>query len=350
MKVCLSASLVVSGALALVLAGCGGQTETPKSSGGAASSAGAASSSASTPTVTIDGSSTVFPVMEAVAEEFQNATKIQVTVGISGTGGGFKKFVRGETDISNASRPILEAEMAEAKTNGIEYIELPICFDALTVIVHPSNALNSISVADLKKMWEKDAEAKVMKWSQINPAWPDEKLTLFGAGSDSGTFDYFTEAVNGKAKSSRGDFTPSEDDNVLVQGVSGDKHALGYIPYAYYLPNKDKLKALEIDGGKGPVKAELANVTNGTYAPLSRPLFVYINKAAADKPHVKQFVEYMIDHVKDLATEVHYLPLPDASYVKLRERFTKRQTGTVFGGKPEVGVTIEDLLAREAKS
>lgn len=304
-------------------------------------------------TIRIDGSSTVFPVAEAVAEEFQGQTKIKVTVGISGTGGGFKKFVRGETDISNASRPILKEELEQAKTNGIEYIELPICFDALTVVVHPSNALSEIAVADLKKMWEPSAQEKVTKWKQVNDAWPDEKLTLFGAGSDSGTFDYFTEAVNGKAKASRGDYTASEDDNTLVQGVSGDKHALGYLPYAYYEPNKDKLKALAIiDSSKGATKGVLPspeNVLNGSYTPLSRPLFVYVNRKSADKPEVKQFIEFLLKNVAKLAEEVKYLPLPANAYEMATARFEKRQVGTVFGGVPEVGVTVEEILKRETK-
>lgn len=338
--------------LALTMAGCGGSSQKPGApqAKGTTEAKSVEANAASVETIKIDGSSTVFPVMEAVAEEFQKATKIKVTVGISGTGGGFKKFVRGETDISNASRPILAAEMEEARKNNIDYIELPICFDALTLVVHPSNALNSISIAELKTIWEPGAEGKLTKWSQVNPAWPDAALKLFGAGSDSGTFDYFTEAIVGKAKSSRGDYTASEDDNVLVQGVGGDQHALGYLPFAYYLPNQNKLKALEIDNGQGPVKPSLENVLNGKYNPLSRPLFVYVNKASADKPGVKQFVEFMLKHVKDLAQEVHYLPLQDAAYQAAGDRFLKRGTGTAFGGKPEVGVTVEELLKRELKS
>lgn len=313
----------------------------------------AAAAPASGGTIKIDGSSTVFPVAEAVAEEFQAATKIKVTVGISGTGGGFKKFVRGETDISNASRPILKEEIEQAKTNGIEFIELPICFDALTIVVHPSNPLTEISTADLKKMWEPAAQDKVTKWKQINDAWPDEKLTLFGAGSDSGTFDYFTEAINGKSKACRVDFTPSEDDNTLVQGVSGDKHALGFIPYAYYEPNKAKLKALTIidsskPGAKGVGPAP-ENVLNGSYTPLSRPLFIYVNKKSADKPDVKQYVEFLLKNVAKLAIEVKYLPLPEKAYEMAGDRFAKRAVGSVFGGVPEVGITVEEILKRELK-
>ncbi len=368
-------SLALGLGLTLSFAGCGGSTSTPAKPETKPETKPAATAPADTKkaaetkpaetkpaavanaaggeTIKIDGSSTVFPVSEAVAEEFQAATKIKVTVGISGTGGGFKKFVRGETDISNASRPILKEEIEQAKTNGIEYIELPICFDALTIVVHPSNPMTEITTADLKKMWEPAAQEKVTKWKQINDAWPDEKLTLFGAGSDSGTFDYFTEAINGKSKASRGDFTASEDDNTLVQGVSGDKHALGYIPFAYYEPNKAKLKALAVinsakEGAKavGPAPE---NVLNGSYTPLSRPLFIYVNKKSADKPQVKQYVEFLLKNVAALATEVKYLPLPEQAYKLASERFSKRETGSVFGGVPEVGITVEEILKRELK-
>jgi len=329
--------------LTLALAGC--KSETPKTTSGTD-----ISKPASDVTIKIDGSSTVFPVMEAVAEEFQNKTRTKVTVGISGTGGGFKKFTRGETDISNASRPILTEEIQTAKEHGIEFIELPICFDALTVVVHPKNALAEISIAELKAMWEPAAQGKITTWKQVNAAWPDQKLTLFGAGSDSGTFDYFTEAVVGKAKSSRGDYTASEDDNTLVQGVGGDEHALGYLPYAYYEPNKAKLKALRVIGTNSKaVEPSPENVLNGTYMPMSRPLFIYVNRKSADKPEVKSFVEFMLKNVGELATQVKYLPLPANAYSMATARFDQRQVGTVFGGVPEVGVTIEDILKREAK-
>jgi len=209
-----------------------------------------------TSVIKIDGSSTVFPVTEAVAEEFQKEKqgKVNVTVGISGTGGGFKKFVRGEIDVADASRPIMSEEMAQARANGIEYVELPIAFDALTVVVNnQNNWVTSISVADLKKIWEPDAQGKITHWNQVRPEWPNEKIALFGAGSDSGTFDYFTEAIVGKAKASRGDYTASEDDNVLVQGVEGNKYALGYIPYAYYAPHSSRMKALAIEWEKNKV-------------------------------------------------------------------------------------------------
>lgn len=304
--------------------------------------------------VKIDGSSTVFPITEAVAEEFQKAKKgtVQVTVGISGTGGGFKKFCRGETDISNASRPILDKEMADCKAAGIKYIELPVAFDALTLVMNPKNAfLKQITVAELKAMWEPAAQAKVLKWNQVNAAWPDTGLKLFGPGADSGTFDYFTEAVVGKAKSSRGDFTASEDDNVLVQGVSRDAGALGYFGFAYYLENKDKLKAVPVVNPKTgkAVEPSLEAVISGDYQPLSRPIFIYVNAASVDKPEVKEFVEFYLKNGAALTKEVKYVPLTDADYKHALDNFSKKKTGTAFGGHSEVGVKVSDLLKRDPK-
>jgi phosphate transport system substrate-binding protein len=311
---------------------------------------------AQTKLVKIDGSSTVYPATEAVAEEFQKAKKgaVNVTVGISGTGGGFKKFCRGETDISDASRPILKEEMELCKQNGIEYIELPVCFDALTVAVNPKNDwVKSITVAELKKMWEPEAQGTITHWNQIRPEWPKEKLLLFGAGSDSGTFDYFTEAITGKAKASRGDYTGSEDDNVLVQGIEGNEYALGYIPFAYYAPNADRMKALPVDWEKdsqGPVAPSMENVLKGIYNPLSRPLFIYVSRKAAERPEVKEFVEFYLKHGAELVAEVKYLPLPAKAYEMGMARFQKLQTGTGFGGVPEVGLPVEEILQREPKS
>jgi phosphate transport system substrate-binding protein len=306
--------------------------------------------------VKIDGSSTVFPVSEAVAEEFQKSKggKVKVTVGLSGTGGGFKKFCNGETDVSNASRPILKEEMELAKKNGIEFIELPICFDALTVAVNPKNDwCPSMTVPELKKLWEKSAEGKITRWSQVREGWPDEKILLYGADTDSGTFDYFTEAINGKAKSSRADYTPSADDNTLVQGIEGNKYALGYIPFAYYEPHSSKLKAVAIQWDKNkvpePVLPSTDAVLKGTYNPLSRPLFIYVNKKAAERPEVKEFVEFYMTQGPKLVREIKYLPLPDAAYKMSLERFQKRETGSAFGGVPEVGVPVEDMLRRQPK-
>ena len=313
----------------------------------------AASPSAIAQVVKVDGSSTVFPVTEAVAEDFQKAKKgaVKVTVGISGTGGGFKKFCRGETDVSNASRPILKSEMEDCKKAGIEYFELPVAFDALTVVINPKNSfIKTLTVAELKKMWEPGAQGKVTRWNQVNPAWPYAPIKLFGPGADSGTFDYFTEAVVGKAKSSRGDFTASEDDNVLVQGVSRDVNGLGYFGYAYYIENKDKLKAVPIVNEKGqPVEPSMDAVLKGTYSPLARPIFIYVNSKSLGKPEVKEFVEYYMKHGGKLAKEVKYVPLPDSAYTVSLEHVQKGKKGTVFGGSPEVGVTIEELLKREAK-
>ncbi len=301
------------------------------------------SAMAQTKTIAIDGSSTVFPVSEAFAEEFQKSTKgaVRVTVGVSGTGGGFKKFCRGETDISNGSRPILRQEMDECAKNGVQFIEMPIAFDALTVAVSPKNAfLECITVAELKKIWEPAAQGKVMNFSDVKAGWPNKKMSLFGAGSDSGTFDYFTEAVNGKAKATRPDFTASEDDNVLVQGIERDENSLGYIPYAYYEPHKAQLKAVAIDEGKGKgcVKPSLEAVTAGSYNPLARPLFIYVSAKSADKPEVKDYVDFIMTKGAPLVAEVKYLPLPAAAYATALGHFKSKRLGTVFGGVPEVGV------------
>jgi phosphate transport system substrate-binding protein len=300
--------------------------------------------------VAVDGSSTVYPVTEAVAEEFQSATRngVKVTVGISGTGGGFKRFARGETDVSNASRPILTNEMEACKQGGIQFIELPVCFDALTVVVNKENDwVDSITVDELKKIWEPAAEGKITKWNQVNPAWPDEDIVLYGPGTDSGTFDYFTEAVVGKAKSSRGDYENSEDDNTLVTGVEGNKYALGYFGFAYYDANRSRLKALKIDNGKGAVEPSSETVLNGTYTPLSRPLFVYVSKKSAERPEVKKFVEFYVNNAPALATEVKYVPLPSDAYPLVMKRFNEMETGSAFGGVPDVSVTVKELLERK---
>jgi len=302
--------------------------------------------------VKIDGSSTVFPITEAVAEDFQKAMKgaVKVTVGISGTGGGFKKFCRGEIDIVDASRPILEKEMADCKAAGVQYVEMPVAFDALTVVVNPKNNWsNVITVAELKKMWEPAAQAKVTRWNQVNPAWPDEPIKLYGAGADSGTFDYFTEAIVGKAKSSRGDFTASEDDNVLVQCVASDKNGLGFFGFAYYVENQKKLKAVAVEAGKGPVIPSEKTVEDGTYQPLSRPIFIYVNIKSAEKPEVREFVEFYMKNAVALVKEVKFFSLPAQAYSINLEHLNKKKAGTVFGGKPEVGLRIEEVLKREAK-
>lgn len=300
--------------------------------------------------VKVDGSSTVYPITEAVAEEFQKSKKnaIKVTVGISGTGGGFKKFCRGETDVSDASRPIMKKEMDACKEAGIQYYELPIAFDALTVVINPNNNfIKSLNIVDLKKIWEPAAQGKLTNWNQIDPSYPNLPLKLFGPGADSGTFDYFTEAIVGKAKSSRGDYTASEDDNVLVQGVSSDKGALGYFGYSYYQENQKKLKAVAIDNGKGAMLPSPKSVEDGSYSPLSRPIFIYVNVKSLEKPEIIEFVDYYMKNAPQLVKEVKYVPLPANVYSANLERIAKKKIGTVFGGEEAVGLSIEKLMARE---
>lgn len=306
--------------------------------------------------IKVDGSSTVFPITEAVAEEFQIAKrgKVMVTVGISGTGGGFKKFCRGETDISDASRPIKPKEVELCKKNSIEYIELPVAYDGLAVMVNPKNNwANFLTVKELKKLWEPAAQGKITKWSQIRKGWPDKEIHLYGPGVDSGTFDYFTKAIVGEEGASRGDFTASEDDNVLVQGIATDTYGLGYFGLAYYDNNRDKLKLVPIDdgedeNGKGPIIPTFETVNNGTYQPLSRPIFIYVNKKSASKPEVDEFVKFYLTNGVQLTQEVGYIPLPDDIYRVALKRFRKRKTGSVFGGKgSKQNVKISDLLRLE---
>lgn len=307
-----------------------------------------------TGTIRVDGSSTVFPISEAVAEEFKKANRgVDVAVGISGTGGGFQKFCRNETDISDASRPIRAAEMDACKAAGIEFIELPVAYDGLAIVVNPKNTwATDITSAELKTLWEPAAQGKIMRWSQVRQGWPDREIHLFGAGVDSGTFDYFTEAINGKEKASRGDFTSSEDDNVLVQGVGGDELALGFIPLAYVEQNSGKLRIVPVNDGKvengdGAVSASAETVRNGTYQPLSRPLFIYVARKAADRPEIQRFVEsYFIQ--PELIREVGYVELTPAIYDLAKAHFSERKIGTAFGsGGSQVGMTLEKLLARE---
>jgi phosphate transport system substrate-binding protein len=302
--------------------------------------------------VKIDGSSTVYPITEGVAEDFQKAKKgaVKVTVGISGTGGGLKKFCRGETDIANASRPIAKKEIEACKEGGVEYVELPVAYDGIAVVVNPKNTwVTSMTVADLKKMWEPDATGKITKWNQIRADWPDVPIKLFAPGVDSGTFDYFTEAIVGKPRASRTDMTTSEDDNVLVHGITGDKGAIGYFGYSYYAENPKKLKLIGIDAGKGAVFPSDKTIMDGTYSPLSRPLFIYVNKKSIDKPEVKEFVNYYLKNVPKIAKQVKLIPLPDKAYKLAEERFAKGKTGTVFEGEAKIGVKIEDLLKLEEK-
>jgi phosphate transport system substrate-binding protein len=310
------------------------------------------SRSESTALIKVDGSSTVFPITEAVAEEFQRETRgaVRVTVGISGTGGGFKKFCRADTDVQDASRPISQSEMEACRAAGVQYYELPIAFDALTVAVSPQATwVDSITIAELKQIWEPSSQGRVTTWNQVRSSWPAIPLKLFGAGSDSGTFDYFTEAVVGKAKASRGDYTASEDDNTLVQGIANDKHALGYIPYAYFEPNKKRLKAVAVDGGQGPVLPSRDTVESGAYQPLSRPVFIYINAKSAARAEVKRFVEFYMAQAPTLVLQVKYVPLPREAYELASAHFNNGKLGTAFQGTSTIGLKIEDLLRREAK-
>ncbi len=300
--------------------------------------------------IRVDGSSTVFLIAEAVTEEFQAADRnVHVTVGISGTGGGFKKFCAGEIDIVNASRPIKATEAAQCKNRQIDSIELPVAYDGLAVLVHPKNDwVNHLTVQELRKIWEPAAQTKVTKWNQIRPNWPNQEIHLFGPGVDSGTFDYFTEAIMGKSGASRGDFTASEDDNVLVQGVATDPLALGFIGLAYYTANADRLKLVPVDdgqdeNGKGPIPATYDNVVKGLYQPLSRPLFIYVSHKAAARPDVARFVDFYLEHAPDLAREVGYVALPETVGAQVRQRFTKRTTGSVFAGA-KAGARMETLL------
>jgi len=301
--------------------------------------------------IKMDGSSTVFPIAEAVAEEFMlQHERVRVTVGLSGTGGGFKKLCRGEIDVTNASRPILAEEMEHCRTAGVQYIELPIAFDAITLVVNPSNGwVESLTLDDLKKMWGPAAQGRIKYWNQVRPEWPQQPLMLFGPGADSGTFDYFTEAINGKAKSSRGDYTASEDDNVLVQGVENNKNALGYFGFAYYSAHRERMKAVAIERPDGSaVLPTRETVLSGQYQPLSRPLFIYVNAASAQRPEVRQFVEFYLTQGGALAEEVGFISLPESASALARKHFADGRVGTVFGGVPEVGVTIEHILEREA--
>jgi len=344
-----AAPFAAIGVLATLLAGCG-KTEQQGQPGQQGASAPSGPGM-----VKVDGSSTVFPITEAVAEEFQKTNRsVKVTVGISGTGGGFKKFCAGETDISDASRPIKPTEVEACAKSGVEYIELPIAYDGIAVIVNPKNTwAEHLTTAELKKMWEPEAQGKVKRWSDIREGWPDKELHLFGAGVDSGTYDYFTEAINHKEHSSRGDYTSSEDDNVVVTGISNDELALGFFGYAYYEQNKSKLKAVPIDDGKadngaGPVAPSPESIEKGAYQPLSRPIFIYVSKKSLDRPEIASFVKFYLDQAPALVKEVGYIPLPPKTYRLVQARVDKRVTGSIFGGKgSQVGASVEQMLQKE---
>jgi phosphate transport system substrate-binding protein len=314
-----------------------------------------AAPAASTALIRVDGSSTVFPITEAVAEEFQKSKQgSRVTVGVSGTGGGFEKFCAGETDVANASRPVKPAEVERCRKRDIGFVELPVAYDGLAILVNPKNDwAKHITVTELKKLWEPEAQRKITRWSQVRADWPNEEIHLFGAGVDSGTYDYFTEAVVGKEHASRGDFTSSEDDNVIIQGIAGDRLALGFVGYGYYSENKDKLRLVPVDdgkedNGKGPISPSPETVKDGTYQPLSRPVFIYVSAKALDKPEVARFVGFYLDKAGELVEEVGYVPLPAEAYKLAKGRVAERMTGSLFGGKgSQVGVSLEELLKKE---
>ena len=302
--------------------------------------------------IKIDGSSTVYPITDAMAKEYQNthSKKAQITVKFSGTSGGFKKFCDGETDISNASRPIRPDEMEACNKAGIRYYELPVAFDALTVVVNPKNDwAKDITTDELKKIWEPAAQGKITRWNQIRPNWPNRPITLYGAGKDSGTFDYFTEAIVGTVKASRTDYIGSEDDTVLVQGVIKDENALGYFGFAYYEDNQSQLKAVAIDRGKGAVLPSREAVEKAEYNPLARPLFIYVNyNSAQKKVEVRNFVEFYMKKAPTLVSSVGYIPLPKQGYQIIYQHFYNGKVGTVFGGKAQLDSTIEELLRKQA--
>ena len=306
------------------------------------------------PVIAIDGSSTVFPITEAVAEEFQKTSDARVTIGVSGTGGGFKKFCKGETAITGASRPIKPSEVEACKAAGIDYIELPVAYDGIAVVVSPKNDwANHITVAELKTLWAPEAQGKVKRWSQVREGWPDKEIHLFGPGVDSGTYDYFTQAVTGTEHSSRGDFTSSEDDNVLVEGVANDELGLGFFGFAYYAENKGKLKVLSIDdedaaNGTAPITPSPETIKDGTYQPLSRPIFIYVSAKAAERPEVQKLIAFYLNEGRKLVSEVGYVQLPERAYALAQKRFESRKAGSVFGGGgSKVGVTVEELLSKE---
>jgi phosphate transport system substrate-binding protein len=304
--------------------------------------------------ISIDGSITVFPFTSAVPEESRSPCTARVTIGVSGTGGGFEKFCRGETAISGASRPIKPSEVSQCKQKAIDYVELPVAYDGISVVVNPANSwATQMTVSELAALFRPEAQDSVTRWSQLRSGWPDREIHLFGAGVDSGTYDYFTAAIVGAEHASRGDFTSSEDDNVLVQGVAMDELALGFFGYAYYVENQAKLRLVAIDdendsNGKGPILPSPAAVIDGSYSPLSRPIFIYVSRAAVDRPEVNAFVKFYLDQAAKLVGEVGYIPLPDRASALAQRRFSNRVLGSIFGASgSKIGVSVEALLAAE---
>jgi len=322
----------------------------------ATAAAGCSKRKAEGGTVAIDGSSTVFLISAAVAEQAKKEAGLDATVGSSGTGGGIKKFCAGEVDVVGASRPMKASEAEACKAKNVEWIELPVAYDGIAVVVSTKNAfVDKLTVDELKKMWAPEAEGQVTKWSQIRDGWPDQPLRLLGAGADSGTYDYFTAAIVGKEHASRGDYRQSEDDNVLVQGVESDDNALGFFGFAYYAENKDKLKIVPIDDGKpdngdGGIVPSAETIAGGSYQPLSRPIFIYVSKGALAKAHVAKFVDFYLANATALSAKVGYVPLPAKVDALAKQRLADRKTGSVFAGGSKVGVTLEQLLASEGGS
>ena len=369
MRLLILAAVAIS-AIVLLAAACGPSEEAPASVGDSSANTGSDSTSSQAATTTtqtdkaadpdryaslsgdisIDGSSTVFPITEAVAEEFGDLTggNVRAVVGISGTGGGFKKFCANETVISNASRPIKQKEVDQCAAAGIDYIELPVAIDGLSVVANPGNDfVECLTVEQLNMIWKPESEGVVTHWNQVDPSWPNEEIKMYAPGVDSGTFDYFTEAINGDGGVSRGDFVASEDDNVLVQGVSGDQYSLGYFGYAYYVENQDKVKVVAIDGGNGCVAPTDEVINNGSYAPLSRPLFIYVRSDAAQEEHIAEFVRYYLsDEGQRLAASVGYIPFPQQVYDLGLAKFNAGTTGTVFGGDSAFKGPVADGLTR----
>ena len=303
--------------------------------------------------IAIDGSSTVYPITEAIAKAYQTTEKdpVEVSVQFSGTGGGFREFCEGKTDISNASRPITKAEMDLCNSNKVRFVELPIAFDAITVVVNPNNNwAASLTTDELKQIWKPAAEKTLIRWNQIRPEFPDQPLNLYSPGVDSGTFDYFTEAIVGQPGSSRMDMLKSENDETLVQGVSQDPNALGYFGFAYYEQHTDSLKALPIDHGKGPIEPSRETVEKNKYHPLARPLFIYVNLTKAqENPALQDFVDFYLKQAPTVAVTVGYIPLPQEAYDLAQITFNKGGVGTVFGGHSVVDLSIPELLRQQAK-
>lgn len=304
--------------------------------------------------IKIDGSSTVYPVTKIAADQFEVMKKntVKIAMEISGSGGGFKKMCRGEIDIANASRPIQKKELLECKNAKIQFIEIPIAFDALTVAINPHNTWStSLTVTELNKIWGPSAQGKITRWNQINPAWPAEEISLYVSDRDSGTFDYFTEAIVGKAKSSRNDFNKSRNDIALAEDIANNKNALGFLGFAYFLENQNKVKAVAVDNekGNGAVLPSVDSVENGAYQPLSRPVFIYVNAKSAKKQEVQEFITYYLKNGILITKEAGLFPLPPRAYNTMLEHFNKKRVGTLFDSVSGVGLTIDDLIRREGR-